>query len=263
MEVQISGRTFAVTMSYTGNRTASAKLRDGVIRIALPSRWPKREKERVSDSLLRRAIRAIETGRWRQDGSAKVAFSHGDVVSAMGREFEILLVPSPRFGSRMEGRRIEIRGDLAHPGAARKVSEIARKRIVDALMPQLEERVRILNERHFKAGISSLTVRDTTSRWGSCSREGDISLSFRLLFMPAEILDYVIVHEIAHTRYRSHGKRFWELVGRAVPDYRERRRWLRENGMDYPKPSPRETESDATGGEPGQMTIRDFVEEPY
>ncbi len=274
MEVRICGRAFEVSRAYTSNRNASAKLRDGVIRISLPSRWPKGEKERVADNLLRRAVKAIESGRWRET-SGKVAFSHGSVVSAMGRRFGIEIVHSARFSGRSDGRTIRITADMSRPEAGMRIAAIARKRIVEEVMPALEERVRSLNETHFGARISSLSVRDTSSRWGSCSRDGDISLSFRLLFMPQEILDYVIIHELAHTRYRSHGKRFWELVGRAVPDHKERRRWLRENGMDYPKAEA----ADRGGGEDGacagdggrnpkagsdaQMTITEWIEEPY
>ncbi len=248
MEVLISGKAFPVAWAYTSNRNASARLRGGVIRISLPSRWPRREKERVGDSLLRRAVRAIERGRWREE-TGKVSLGHGAVVSAMGRRFEIAVVGGARFSSSATGTLIRIRADTAHPEAERRISSLARKRIVEQVMPALQERVQLVNARHFGARVRSVSVRDTTSRWGSCSRDGDISLSFRLLFMPMDILDYVIAHELAHTRYRSHGKRFWELVGRAVPDHMERRKWLRENGMGYPK----RLSGDAAG----------FLEEPY
>ncbi len=272
MEVLISGKAFPVSRAYTSNRNAVAKLRDGVIMISLPSRWPAQEKDRVAGNLLRRAVKAIESGRWRHDGG-KVGFSHGTTVAAMGREFVIEIARSARFSSRFDGRTILVMADMSHPEARGRIAAIARKRIVAEVMPALEERVRSLNDLHFGSRISSLSVRDTSSRWGSCSREGDISLSFRLLFMPQEILDYVIIHELAHTRYRSHGKRFWELVGRAVPDHKERRRWLRENGMDYPKALRPDEGAPAVGGIPGeagrdkgsrgQMIITEFVEEPY
>ena len=121
-----------------------------------------------------------------------------------------------------------------HPKSRELASALARTRIVEAVMPSLEERVKELSQRHFEARIGKMSVRDNSSRWGSCSPKGDISLSFRLLFLPAPILDYVIVHELAHTKYRSHGPRFWGLVEKAVPDHRERRKWLRKNGWKFP-----------------------------
>ena len=97
-------------------------------------------------------------------------------------------------------------------------------------MPAVRARINHYNSLHFKADISRITLRDNTTTWGSCSRDGYINLNMRLLFMPEEILDYVIVHELAHTKYLSHGKRFWGLVEKTLPDYNKRRRWLRDNG---------------------------------
>jgi predicted metal-dependent hydrolase len=74
-----------------------------------------------------------------------------------------------------------------------------------------------------------LTVRDQRTRWGSASRRGTLSFSWRLVMCPAEVLDYVVVHELAHLRWAGHGPRFWALVRRHVPRADEHRRWLREH----------------------------------
>ncbi|HSB47033.1 MAG TPA: M48 family metallopeptidase [Candidatus Bilamarchaeum sp.] len=234
MEIEIGGTTFSVDTVPSANRNAVAKLRGRTIVISLPSRWPASEKERVWKSLLGRAVRAIERGKWKPESSSKVEFSHGQKIFALGKEFEIAFVPHSRFRSRTVGRRIEINTVEGHPEMASRASRLVRRELEKALMPELEARVHELNRRHFCASLGGISLRDNTSRWGSCSPDGSISLSIRLLFMPGEILDYVIVHEIAHTRYRSHGPRFWALVERAVPDHKGRRKWLRENGWKYP-----------------------------
>ena len=74
-----------------------------------------------------------------------------------------------------------------------------------------------------------VTVRDQRSRWGSASRGGTLSFSWRLVLCPPEILDYVVVHELAHLRWAGHGVRFWTLVGRYAPGWEHHRRWLRRN----------------------------------
>ncbi len=254
MEVIIGGKRFQVSRTLSRNRNAAAKLRGGTIHISLPSRWPSGEKERVAENLLRRSIKAIESGRWRDEAQTRVAFSHGQTVTAMGMPFDISFVPGSRFGSRVRGSRIEVRTDDAHPEKDARASAIVRRKIIHAAMPALAARVELMNREHFGSQVRSVRVRDTVSRWGSCSPRGDISLSFRLLFMPQEILDYVIVHELAHTRYRSHGPRFWALVEKAVPDHKERRRWLRENGWAYPQKGGVGARGDAPS---------DFYEEPY
>ncbi len=77
---------------------------------------------------------------------------------------------------------------------------------------------------------SRITLRDTRSRWGSCSAQGALMFSWRLILAPPDILDYVAAHEVAHLAEMNHGPRFWANVERLWPDYRAHRAWLRENG---------------------------------
>jgi hypothetical protein len=69
-------------------------------------------------------------------------------------------------------------------------------------------------------------VRDTKSRWGSCSGTGNLSFSWRLILAPEPVIDYVVAHEVAHLAEMNHGPRFWRLVERLVPDTRGPRLWL-------------------------------------
>jgi predicted metal-dependent hydrolase len=75
-----------------------------------------------------------------------------------------------------------------------------------------------------------LTIRNQRTRWASCSHEGAMSFNWRLLLAPAEILDYVVEHEVAHLEVLDHSSRFWSLLGRRCPDYRRHERWLRLHG---------------------------------
>ncbi|QGX99671.1 M48 family peptidase [Roseovarius faecimaris] len=75
-----------------------------------------------------------------------------------------------------------------------------------------------------------LTLRDTRSRWGSCSARGGLMYSWRLVLAPPEVLDYVAAHEVAHLREMNHSPAFWSVVAQLCPGYEAPRRWLRENG---------------------------------
>jgi predicted metal-dependent hydrolase len=77
---------------------------------------------------------------------------------------------------------------------------------------------------------SKLQIRDPSSRWASCSSSGAMSFSWRLLLAPEPVLAYVVEHEVAHLDVMDHSKRFWRLVERRCPDYREHERWLRDYG---------------------------------
>jgi len=77
---------------------------------------------------------------------------------------------------------------------------------------------------------TALRIGDQKTLWGSCGRDGTISLSWRLALAPGEVFRYVVIHELAHLMHRNHGQRFWALVGKHMPDYDVHRRWLREHG---------------------------------
>lgn len=78
--------------------------------------------------------------------------------------------------------------------------------------------------------VARVAVRDTRSRWGSCSSTGTLSYSWRLVLAPESVLDYVVVHEVAHLREMNHGPRFWQIVGELMPDHAVPRRWLKLHG---------------------------------
>ena len=87
-----------------------------------------------------------------------------------------------------------------------------------------------INEEQFGRHIGTVRFRYNKSTWGSCSSKGNISISTRLLFAPDDVLDYVCVHELAHLVERNHSQRFWDLVAAAMPNYKLREAWLKENG---------------------------------
>jgi predicted metal-dependent hydrolase len=77
-----------------------------------------------------------------------------------------------------------------------------------------------------------VSIRDTRSRFGSCSSAGSLSFSWRLALAPRRILDYVVVHELCHLVHLDHSRRFWSLVERVRPDFREQRDWLGDHGWE-------------------------------
>jgi len=78
--------------------------------------------------------------------------------------------------------------------------------------------------------VAGLTIRNQRSRWGSCSRAGRIALNYRLVQMPVQVCDYVLLHELMHLKEQNHSRRFWRLVESACPDFRLAERWLRRHG---------------------------------
>lgn len=76
-----------------------------------------------------------------------------------------------------------------------------------------------------------ISIREQKTRWGSCSSAGNLNYNWRLIFAPESVLDYVVVHELAHRIEMNHSKAFYAIVASVLPDYQSSRRWLRENGQ--------------------------------
>lgn len=97
----------------------------------------------------------------------------------------------------------------------------------------VEKAMKIFPQRvaHFaeKMGVTygRITIREQKTRWGSCSSAGNLNFNWKLVLMPPEVLDYVVVHELAHRKEMNHSAEFWKIVEREMPDYQERRNQLR------------------------------------
>lgn len=105
--------------------------------------------------------------------------------------------------------------------------------LIDALRDQARVDAKLLLDGESqRLGLSyrDLSIRDQKTRWGSCSRSGHINLNWRLVMAPAEVFRYVVIHELCHLRWLSHGPRFWGLVARQMPEYEMHRAWLRRHG---------------------------------
>lgn len=122
---------------------------------------------------------------------------------------------------------------------AKRVKEAASHRIYrseDEIRHLREQAREVLTQKtdYYKVllGVEYQRIRigDQKTRWGSCSSKGTISYNWHLILMPEQIMDYVVVHELCHLLEMNHSWQFWEKVEKVFPDYRERRRWLRENG---------------------------------
>jgi len=92
------------------------------------------------------------------------------------------------------------------------------------------ERVRHFAEIH-QLHYEKITITSARTRWGSCSPKNGLSFSWRLIMTPMEVVDYVVVHELAHTVHHNHSNRFWGLVEKILPDSKERRKWLHQHGQ--------------------------------
>lgn len=74
---------------------------------------------------------------------------------------------------------------------------------------------------------NTITIKNVTSRWGSCSKKGNLNFNYKILFLPQELVDYIIVHELCHLREMNHSAEFWSIVAKTIPEYKELRKQLK------------------------------------
>lgn len=111
------------------------------------------------------------------------------------------------------------------------IPQLISKCIAKEFHAWLYQRLTYLNALHFpQRRFQSLTLKYTNSRWGSCSSSGNISISTRLLLAPDHVVDYVLIHELAHLLVQNHSQKFWNTVASAMPDFERSERWLKEFG---------------------------------
>ncbi len=145
-----------------------------------------------------------------------------------------LRVTIPRGGSKAEARRFAERH--------RAWAERQRSRVLEARRPAAADRelrakaaedlppqLLALAAQHGLT-VTRVTIRGQRSRWGSCSSRGRITLNFRLLLMPPEVREYILIHELIHLKQANHSIRFWRLVEAACPGFRDAERWLSKHG---------------------------------
>ena len=143
-------------------------------------------------------------------------------------------VTIPRGGSRREADAFALRHrawidaqlSQVRPSAVAVDAQRAWRARATAVLP---ERLCELAGRH-GCVVKAVSIRSQKTRWGSCGRNGHISLNWRLMLMPDWVRDYVLIHELMHLKRLDHSPKFWRLVEAACPDYRAARQWLRANG---------------------------------
>ncbi len=191
--------TLRVTIPRGGSRAAAAEFMEQHVN------WIARERARV---------RGLQAPLLWTDGSAVLL--DGEPAGIVIEESRGQLVA--RYGSRVVP--VEDPGNV-RPDVERDLQALARERLILRLQALSKE---------LGLPFSRATIRNQSSRWGSCSRGGAIALNYRLVQMPPAVADYVLIHELMHLKQQNHGPRFWRLVERACPSFRDAERWLRRHG---------------------------------
>ena len=222
--LEINGRSLPLTIRRDRRATRlTLRIEPGgrALRLTVPPRVPEREirdfLDRHQGWLMTRLARFRTTNALADGGYVMVrGLSHRIEATGRLRGLTEAVV--------IDGEAVLRVGGMAE-SLPRRIADFLRKEA------RLElERLVAIHAGRIGKRAKSLTLRDTRSRWGSCSADGALSFSWRIAMAPPSVIDYLAAHEVAHLREMNHGPAFWALCGELCPGMEDAKRWLKRNG---------------------------------
>ncbi|WP_438500755.1 M48 family metallopeptidase [Pantoea ananatis] len=203
--------------------------RNGMITVRPPRRMTP---EQVDETVLSKRIWIYRNlAEWRDLNATQVTreWVNGETFLYLGRGYRLQLVAGQKDDLKLKDGRFCLQREIVQQGG-----DIAARRAF-VLFYKLKGLPRIRSHVAFfaaKVGVNpgKVQIKDLGYRWASCGTSGDLHFHWKCLMAPLSVIDYIIVHELCHLRYRDHSDAFWNEVDKVLPDYQERKEWLRVRG---------------------------------
>lgn len=160
-------------------------------------------------------------------------FADGEELTFQGEKFKLRVVESDK-----KNTSAQIKGDCLTVHINREIPLDIRPTEIQSRLVQLykdlareavTERVEFFKQQ-LDVEYNQIRIKEQRSRWGSCSKKGNLNFNWKLVIAPPDVIDYVVVHEVCHLRHMNHLQDFWRCVETVLPDYRDSKNWLKENG---------------------------------
>lgn len=218
------------------NATVSITQRNVIVR--LPKHLSAEEKEKFTQKHLEWAKKTIQEKKMFSSLKQSIEDYNGREISIYNTTFFIKILESKTSKNKLSylgNCQIEIH---LTPNKIRKnnlalLQQLLIKFTNKFFKNKITKEAHRLNELHFKETIKEIKLKHSTSKWGACYPDKTLIFSTKLLLFPNEIIEYVIIHELAHLKEMNHSPRFWKLVENAMPNYKKQVKWLKENQNKY------------------------------
>lgn len=203
--------------------------RDGRLIVRAPETVPD---ERIEDIVAAKRYWIYKTlAEWRDLNATRVLreYRNGEGFLYLGRSYRLSLVADQDEPLVLRNGRFCLRRDLADQGEVAAAKAAFRDYFIVRGHERISDRVRYYAP---KVGVNprDIAVRELGHRWGSCSPTGKLVFHWKCMMAPPTIVDYIVVHELCHVHHLNHTEAFWNELDKILPNYRERREWLKKNG---------------------------------
>jgi len=205
--------------------------RDGVISVRPPLRMTP---EQVDETVLSKRMWIYRNlAEWRDLNATRVAreWVSGESFLYLGNRYRLLLVDGQSEPIKLKDGRFCLRRDIAEEEGFDAAQSAFEAFYTEKGMSRLKARIAYFAP---KVGVQpgGLKIKDLGYRWASCLPNGDLHFHWKCLMAPPTIIDYIVVHELCHSRHRDHSVAFWNEVDKVLPEYRSRKEWLRARGAE-------------------------------
>jgi len=221
-----------ITYSVIRSQRATADIiieRDGSIVVRAPYSVDDAGLQEVVRSKMYWIYKAL--AEWEELNESRVVreYRNGESFLYLGRSYRLALVEDQEEQLLLKGGRFCMRRDLLEPTDLSSVRSVFRNFYTERGMARIADRVRYFAP---KVGVTpkDAAVRELGNRWGSCTQSGRLAFHWKAMMAPSSVVDFIVVHELTHLHERHHTDAFWNEIDKVMPDYRDRRDWLRRNG---------------------------------
>ncbi len=211
-------------------KTASIKVIEGHVQIIVPMDLPQ---DKIEAVLFKKRLWVREKIRLYEEAMPPKPkeFVNGEAFPYLGKNYKLKFVPDGIGEVKLKGGYLELHIKEGYPES--RLNAFIRRQLSSwykrKAQKRLTDKVKRLST-SLDLEPKSVSVQDFKSRWGSCSADGDISFNWKIIMAPHGIIDYVVAHELCHLIEHNHSPAFWKRVERLIPDYRDCKDWLKENG---------------------------------
>lgn len=206
--------------------------RDGVVRVRPPLRMTP---EQVDETVFSKRLWIYRNlAEWHDLNASKVAreWVNGESFLYLGSSYRLQLVDQQDEGLKLKDGRFQLQRSVIEKGGREAAQRAFETYFKLKGLPRIQQRVA-----HFapRVGVVArqVQVKELGYRWANCLANGDLDFHWKCLMAPLTVIDYVVVHELCHLRYRDHSDAFWNEVDKVLPSFRERKEWLRQRGAHF------------------------------
>jgi len=217
------------TLSRSRRKTASIYIeRDGSISVLVPEKLTDVQIGRIIEIKRPQIYKAI--AEWDELNAKRYTreYVNGEGFPYLGRSYRLKLVERQKYPLVLRNGFFCLKSKSS-PASSAKASASFKAFYRKRGLIWIRRRVSHFS-RQMGVAVNTVRVMDLRHRWASCSTNGSVNVNWRTMMAPPTIIDYIIVHELAHLIHANHSSAFWNEVDKVLPDYRDRREWLRRNG---------------------------------